>query len=277
MSASQVYAIPSLSKGKKKSKGKEKSKSSKVVASAVSDPKPRNESESPHWAYKPPEGSVEIEYNVEQEDFDWDAVKNDENLELWVIRAPDGLKTKYLEGVELDSFPSTSHSARIGTIDKKHTSYDIWSVGEEDDDGSPDFLIVGEEMKRLSCLLPRAKKGGKLYQAFKPVSRRIVVTTKSALPTLEHSSDSSASETRSAPRQRYPSELLTHRFTPYGSLSAVDNSDGDAMDVDALQPPPSTQVLTNLIEKSLTQTKKHKKRKDDGEGDASKKSKKAKK
>ncbi|TFK45536.1 hypothetical protein OE88DRAFT_1740222 [Heliocybe sulcata] len=259
------------------SKDKKKIKARKAVASEVSNTEARNEGESPHWAYKPPEGTVEVDYNVEQGDFDWDSVKNDENLELWVVRVPDGLKTKYLEGIEIDSLPSTSRSARMGTLDRKHTSYDIWSVGEEDDEGRPDSLVAGEEMKHLSCLLPRARKGGKLYQGPKTVSRHIIITSKSILPTPEPSSDSSSSELKSVPRQRYSSELLTHRFMPYGSLTVPGGSDKDTMDVDALQAPPSTQVPRDPAAESLTEEKKRKKRKGDGEGDASKKTKKAKK
>ncbi|EPQ50615.1 hypothetical protein GLOTRDRAFT_118288 [Gloeophyllum trabeum ATCC 11539] len=280
MSTSLEHQVVKTSKSKKKSKDKDRTRAKEVAVSSLSNVEPRNEGENPHWAYRPPDGAVEIEYDSDLGEFDWDAVKSDENLELWVIRVPDGLKTKYLEGVEIESLPSMSRSARIGSIDRKHTSYDIWSIGEEDDEEKPDVLILGEEMRGLSCLLPRSKKGGKLYQAPKTFSRHIIITSKPTLPTPEPSSDSSidsGSDLQSAPRQRYPKELLTHRFMPYGSLGENGESAGDAMDVD-LEAPPSTQVPSATQDPdSPVREKKHKKRKGDAEGDAAKKPKKTKK
>lgn len=50
-------------------------------------------------------------------------------------------------------------TARIGSIERKTASYDVWNLGE--DVGGE--VVGGEELKALSCLLPRSKKHGKLY------------------------------------------------------------------------------------------------------------------
>lgn len=42
-------------------------------------------------AYKPPNGSVLLNHNVDSREFDWDEVKNNDDLELWLIRIPDGV------------------------------------------------------------------------------------------------------------------------------------------------------------------------------------------
>lgn len=68
------------------------------------------------------------------------------------------MKPKFLENVKID-VPSLSRSAKVGVLNRKHISYDIWSIG--DDEEQP---IGGEEIRGLSCLLPRKKKGGKLYK-----------------------------------------------------------------------------------------------------------------
>jgi hypothetical protein len=72
------------------------------------------------------------------------------------------VKPKYLENIQLDK-PISSVSPRsavVGILKRKHTTFDIWSVG---DDGDDDLPVGGEELKGLSCLLPRKSKKGKLY------------------------------------------------------------------------------------------------------------------
>ena len=74
------------------------------------------------------------------------------------------MKPKYLENLQLhkpiSSVSSSHRSGLVGTLKRKHTTFDIWSVGDSDDDDQP---VGGEELKGLSCLLPRKKKKGKLY------------------------------------------------------------------------------------------------------------------
>ena len=70
------------------------------------------------------------------------------------------MKPKYLENLRLHK-PISSvspQSALVGVLKRKHTTFDIWSVGDSDDQP-----VGGEELKGLSCLLPRKKKKGKLY------------------------------------------------------------------------------------------------------------------
>lgn len=78
---------------------------------------------------------------------------------------PNQVKPKHLESLQLDA-PTSARAARIGAIPRKHTTYDVWSIGTEttDDKHTPAALAAGaEEMRGLSCLLPRKRKGGKLY------------------------------------------------------------------------------------------------------------------
>lgn len=148
-------------------------------------------------------------------------------------------------------------TTKVGSVDRKHTSYDVWSLGEDQTEH-----VGGEEIKGLSCLLPRQKKGGKLYQgkklarrgfftilmlplktlAPKPIARHLVVTARPALPTLESSLEQSTSNSASPvcknpPRPRYPRELLKHRFMPLGSLApTADSVDSpESMDVDQVE------------------------------------------
>ncbi|TFY60231.1 hypothetical protein EVJ58_g5287 [Rhodofomes roseus] len=211
----------------------------------------KNEGTDPNHAYQPPPGAVPVDHSVDSGDFDWDAIKDDEDLELWVVRVPQGLKPKHLQGIKLEA-PSSSETSRIGSIDRKHASYDVWSLGD-----SPSDHVGGEELKRLSCLLPRKSKGGKLYQAPNPIAKHIVVAAKPDAPTpAAESAEAGESMYKNPPRPRYPLEVLKHRFMPLGSLAHTDAP--DTMDVDQPEqaaPPPK------------------KKRKGDGESKKSKKSK----
>lgn len=77
---------PKKSAGQRdKAKEKKKSKHVQIV-----DPHGRNEAPDKD-AYKPPEGAVLMQHKVEHSDFDWDVVRDDDNLELWLVRVPDGV------------------------------------------------------------------------------------------------------------------------------------------------------------------------------------------
>ena len=160
---------PEPARRQKESKEKRKKKS-KTKNPPVLPEHGRNEGTNPHWAYKPPPDAVLVDHDVDAEEFDWDAVKNDEDLELWLIRVPDGVsepqhsfsakmaietfffrqvKPKYLENIKINH-PSSSKNERLGTLVRKYATYDIWSIGKEDDQP-----IGGEEIMELSSLLPR--------------------------------------------------------------------------------------------------------------------------
>jgi hypothetical protein len=49
----------------------------------------------PNWAYKPPQGVVLLDRVIDSGEFDWDAVNNNDDLELWLIRVPDGVSIPF--------------------------------------------------------------------------------------------------------------------------------------------------------------------------------------
>jgi hypothetical protein len=76
------------------------------------------------------------------------------------------IRPKHVENLKIDYPSSSSRSARVGQIERKHVKYDVWSLAEAspgDDNDVDDDMIGGEELKRLVCLLPRKRKDGKLY------------------------------------------------------------------------------------------------------------------
>jgi hypothetical protein len=97
-----------------------------------------------------------LEYDKEAEKFDWDAVNNDPNLEIWAIRLPLQLKPKYLDKMSFPLPQKGSTGGKIARISagKKQSQYDITLAS-----GS----TGAEEMRGMSCLLPRRTRSGKLF------------------------------------------------------------------------------------------------------------------
>ncbi|KAI8999123.1 hypothetical protein BD414DRAFT_387192, partial [Trametes punicea] len=251
----------------KKSKTKQKKKEAQA-ASAV-DPHGKNEGDNPNWDYRPPEGYKAMNLKTEDGTYDWDSIEEDANLELWVVRIPEGLKPKYVEGAKLEISSPPSQTARLGSIDRKSTTYDVWNLG---DDGAD--IIGGEELRCVSALLPRSKHGGKLFQAPKPIARRLVITARPTLPTPQSSPEVSHVSHGNPPRPKYPKELLVHRFMPLGSLAPVEDSATMDVDVPSIsQPAKSRKEKARTVGEDGEESKK--KRKTGGES-PTKKSKKTK-
>lgn len=210
--------VPRPSKHKLKEKSKKKSKSQPVTV----DGHGKNEGENPHWAYKPPPGSHFFDNVPETDTFDWDSVQKDDDIEIWLIRVPDSVKPKNLDGLEID-VPSSSRSGQVGSLSRKSAVYDIWSMGDDDTD-----FAGAEELRGLTCLLPRRKKMGKLYIAPKEITRHLVV---SAQPSRASPPEHPSILHQNPPRPSYPKELLKHHFVPYGAKLSI-HSDHATMDTD---------------------------------------------
>lgn len=213
-----AQTAPRASKNKIKETSKEKSKSQPVTITDHG----KNEGENPHWAYKPPPGSKLFDHAFENETFDWDSVQKDDDLEIWLIRVPDSVKPKNLDGLEIDA-PSSSRSGQVGSLSQKNAVYDIWSMGDDDTE-----FAGAEELRGLSCLLPRRRKKGKLYIAPKDITRHLVVSTQ---PSRASPPEHPSILHQNPPRPSYPKELLRHHFVPYGARLSI-NSDHASMDVD---------------------------------------------
>jgi len=52
----------------------------------------KNEGVDPNWKYAPPSGAVLVSCKDEDAgEFDWDAINNDDDVELWLIRIPNSV------------------------------------------------------------------------------------------------------------------------------------------------------------------------------------------
>ena len=53
-------------------------------------------------------------------------------------------------------------SVKAGIVSAKDSTYDVWQCGDEDESKEEEH-ISAEELKALSCLLPRKSEKGELY------------------------------------------------------------------------------------------------------------------
>ncbi|KAI0093816.1 hypothetical protein BDY19DRAFT_989352 [Irpex rosettiformis] len=212
-----------------KVKGKNKQRPTVVVT-----PHGKDEGANLDWTFQVPEGATLADTNKEGDEFDWDALGDDDELELWIMRVPQGVTPKHLEELKLDApSGSISLSAKMGTLTGQPTVYDIWSLGD-----NTEGIVGAEEVKNLTCLAPRHKKRGKLYPtASKIPTRHVVLSARPPSSTRDKSPESGEDMSwalrQNPPRPSYPIEMLKHRFVPFGSLGVTDVSEGgDNMNVD---------------------------------------------
>ncbi|KAK7438447.1 hypothetical protein VKT23_018059 [Stygiomarasmius scandens] len=231
-----------------------RSKKSKEKSKAKASTNGKEEGTDPSWPYQPPEGMSLLEdLGSSAEGFDWETLKEDKDLELWLIRVPEGVKPKYLDNLTLKIPSSSSKTTRAGTLPRKYTTFDVWNVGDNNDH-TEGAVAGGDEIKNISCLLPRKTKKGQMRLAPRSISRHLVVSAQHAKPSkieAETSPDASTSTSDPAitrqnpPRFTYPEEMLKHRYVAFGSTAdarcgpSKDKNegkdgevDGDAMDVD---------------------------------------------
>ncbi|KAI6004917.1 hypothetical protein EDD15DRAFT_1025144 [Pisolithus albus] len=250
----QTTTAQKFDKKKDKSLKKKKTKPTPVTVTELA----KNEGDNPHWAYKPPPGAVLVDHSVDPGPFEWDTVRNNDDLELWLIRVPDSIKAQHLEGVEIDR-PLSSRTARVGSLTRKNVMHDIWSTGDDETD-----FIGGEELRCLSCLLPRKKKKGKLCIAPKPIARHIIISAREAVPTAPKHQPIIH---QNPPRPSYPKDVLKHQFVPYGARSQSDILTAEeSMDMESLAPPDITSEKPRQEVPQVTgMESKGKKRKKEGE------------
>ena len=112
------------------------------------------------------------------------------------------LKPKHLEGLKLE-LPSASKTSRIGSVERKNADYDVWQLGDDDADA-----VGGDELRAISCLLPRHKNDGKLYQGVLHIFVRILHLLTNVL--LGHSTPPRCPPSRHfrSPVAAHPTRLL---------------------------------------------------------------------
>lgn len=72
-------------------KSPEKPVKKPVTSSSKATAHGKNEGTDPNYDYQPPQGAVPVDLDVSPGEFDWEALKDDDDLELWVIRVPQGV------------------------------------------------------------------------------------------------------------------------------------------------------------------------------------------
>ncbi|KAL5490666.1 hypothetical protein ACEPAI_5500 [Sanghuangporus weigelae] len=185
-----------------------------------------------------PPGYVRLTDVLDAEEFDWDSLKEgNDDLELVVLRVPEGIKPKHLSHLSLSLPTSQATTAqKLGSLSRKSGVYDVWSIPHPSSSSSmPDYdemsgpAVGGEELLSMNVLLPRKKKGGKLYLARKPITHHLVLSAQPSLPTLpatppkdsigaqDINANANSDMYKSPARYQHPKHLLKHRFLPTGA------------------------------------------------------------
>ena len=77
----------------------EKHKKSDLKGKRKAAPPAEPRNEGINWDYTPPKGAVLLDGKEEDAGpFDWDAVNDDENVELWLIRIPEAVSDEPFAG-----------------------------------------------------------------------------------------------------------------------------------------------------------------------------------
>lgn len=104
--ASVAFKDKSKDKKKKKDKGNGKAISNEFVEDSGVD-------EPPSKAYKPPEGTTLLQNYLDTEDFDYDTLKDNDDLELWAIRVPEAVSLSMQVPTELPSLEITGQTQTL--------------------------------------------------------------------------------------------------------------------------------------------------------------------
>ncbi|KAF8643581.1 hypothetical protein AX16_008969 [Volvariella volvacea WC 439] len=161
--------------------------------------------------------------------FDWDAVNEDEDSELWMIRVP----TDMIQPTHLQDLAFTLPPAQEASSSKGRTALSRY-----------DSPLTLPPNWRLSTSID--------VVAPKPIARHIVVSARPPIPTrptpssnfplddLDITKQTASSENShilagpshtNPKRYSHPDELLKHRFMPYGSLASPPIHFGPNVDV----------------------------------------------
>ncbi|BGP22918.1 proteophosphoglycan ppg4 [Rhodotorula toruloides] len=148
--------------------------------------------------YSPPEGFKALRATSSKSALDWDDVKEDEELELFAVRVPAGLKAKHLEGAEI-TLPEGALADPVQPVacfSHKKSEYEVrlanGSSGKRRRNDDGEGVAATSELHSLVPLLARKSHGNKLYQAPRPISRTLTITR--ALPSSVKSTAASLSE-----------------------------------------------------------------------------------
>ncbi|BGP13913.1 hypothetical protein JCM10213_002556 [Rhodosporidiobolus nylandii] len=190
-SSSSASPSSSSSRGDESSDS-DSSSSSSGRSSASPEPvaQPQRRVDPSTQKYTAPEGFKAVRVTKAHEQLDWDALNDDQDLELWAVRVPAGVKPKHLDGLTL-TLPDAANTASrkaVGHFTAKKADYDVFLTGGEASnkrkrDGEAaevDDLPGAKELQSLVPLVPRKTRENKLFQAPRPIARTLLINR--ALP-----------------------------------------------------------------------------------------------
>ncbi|GAA5835097.1 hypothetical protein JCM3766R1_006867 [Sporobolomyces carnicolor] len=183
--------------------------------------------------YTPPDGYKPLKDSGAKSEIDWDAINADQDLQIWAVRVPAGLKSKHLDKMVIQLPPSSVPTPLqpVASFTASKSEYHAYlstpstSTKRKADqaaaDEEQDEVLEKSEMESMLPLLPKKSAGNKLFQAPRPISKTL--TIRRALPTALASLPSAASFSHSTLIASQPSPV------PGAILSAEELLDAKAI------------------------------------------------
>ncbi|GAA5947264.1 hypothetical protein JCM3765_001596 [Sporobolomyces pararoseus] len=135
--------------------------------------------------YTPPYGFKLAKDSGNKSEVDWDAINADQDLQLWAVRVPAGLKAKHLDKMTIQLPDSSIQTPLqpVATFTASKTEYNAYlstpstSSGSKRKHGEKESTEAVEksEMDDMLPLLPKKSAGNKLFQAPRPISKTLTI------------------------------------------------------------------------------------------------------
>ncbi|KAI8328150.1 DNA-directed RNA polymerase I, subunit RPA34.5 [Chlamydoabsidia padenii] len=159
-----------------------------------------------------PEGFTKFDPKNQQSTvFDYEAIEQDDDKELWLIRVPEEISEQNLTSMQIKMSKTAGKPLSRLQLDEKDM-YSLYRV-PQDKSLDSDVAISGQEMLGLSCMVPSRNQKGKLVFAPKEISNYFILDEEVTVP----DGTALAESIRDKPvvKRQHP-EGLQMRFKPYG-------------------------------------------------------------
>ncbi|GAA5978399.1 hypothetical protein JCM5350_001152 [Sporobolomyces pararoseus] len=135
--------------------------------------------------YTPPFGFKLARDSGNKSEIDWDAINADQDLQLWAVRVPAGLKAKHLDKMTIQLPDSSIQTPLqpVATFTASKTEYNAYlstpSTSSESkrkhNEKESNDEVEKTEMDDMLPLLPKKSAGNKLFQAPRPISKTLTI------------------------------------------------------------------------------------------------------
>ncbi|TFY51643.1 hypothetical protein EVG20_g10905 [Dentipellis fragilis] len=162
-------------------------------------------------------------------EFDYDALKADDDAEIWLIRVPADIKPKHLADLQLDA-PRAGRSGLVGSLARKERTYDVWA-SDPRGSGEHGHAAWARSSPRPPCSSrARPRAGSSSSRVRQPRNQSPATSSSPPRPHAPHAPPrhplarppSPLCSCRTRRATPTPAHILTHSFRPLGATHVVE-------------------------------------------------------